>query len=61
MGAPGGMDPRVREDDGWPSFPATPSSFPPLIKCHSRLRPGIQGVMDLRLREDDGLPSFLAI
>jgi hypothetical protein len=61
MGAPSGMDPRVREDDAGLSFPATPSSFPPLIKCHSRLRPGIQGFMDPRVREDDGLPSFLAI
>ncbi len=41
------MDPRVREDDGWPSFPATEN-------CHSRLRPGIQEVMDPRVREDDG-------
>jgi hypothetical protein len=53
------MDPRVREDDGWPLFPGTPSSFPATVNCHSRLRPGIQGVMDPRLREDDGCLSFL--
>ena len=41
------MDPRVREDDGYLSFPVT-------LDCHSRLRPGIQEVMDPRLREDDG-------
>jgi len=40
------MDPRVREDDRCPSFPAATN--------------GIQEAMDPRVREDDGCLSFRA-